>query len=89
VEAVLEADAKRWTLVEQGMREDGAGLLVYDVRARKRLPVDQLAAELRRRGAPDVLSVEYGEQLAGAGAPHDERHLGEEFRPVTRSTQLP
>jgi len=67
-EAVLEADAKRWTLVEQGMREDGAGVLVYDVHPRKRLPVDQLAAELRRRAVPDVRSVEYGAQGAPAGA---------------------
>jgi hypothetical protein len=67
VEAVLEADAKRWTFVEQGTREDGAGVLVYDVRPRKRLPVDQLAAELRRRGVPEVRSVEYGEQPAVAG----------------------
>ena len=67
VEAVLEADAKRWTFVEQGTREDGAGVLVYDVRPRKRLPVDQLAAELRRRVVPEVQSVEYGEQGAVAG----------------------
>jgi hypothetical protein len=67
VEAVLEADAKRWTFVEQGTREDGAGVLVYDVRPRKRLPVDQLAAELRRRAVPEVQSVEYGEQGAVAG----------------------
>ena len=67
VEAVLEADAKRWTFVEQGTREDGMGVLVYDVRPRKRLPVDQLAAELRRRAVPDVRSVEYGEQGAPAG----------------------
>lgn len=62
VEAVLEADAKRWTFVEQGTREDGSGVLVYDVRPRKRLPVDQLAAELRRRGGPAVRSVDYGEE---------------------------
>lgn len=68
VEAVLEADAKRWTFVEQSTREDGAGLLVYDVRPRKRLPVDQLAAELRRRGVPEVRSVDYGDQGAVAGA---------------------
>lgn len=67
VEAVLEADAKRWTFVEQGTREDGAGVLVYDVRPRKRLPLDQLAAELRRRAVPEVRSVEYGEQGAVAG----------------------
>ena len=67
VEAVLEADAKRWTFVEQGTREDGAGVLVYDVRPRKRLPVDQLAAELRRRAVPEVQSVEYGEPGAVAG----------------------
>lgn len=74
VEAVLEADAKRWTLVEQGTREDGAGVLVYDVRPRKRLPVDQLAAELRRRAVPEVRSVEYGEQraVAGGGATREE-----------------
>jgi hypothetical protein len=67
VEAVLEADAKRWTFVEEGTREDGAKTLVYDVRPRKRLPVDELAAELRRRAAPEVQSVEYGEQLLVAG----------------------
>jgi hypothetical protein len=67
VEAVLEADAKRWTFVQQGTREDGAGVLVYDVRPRKRLPVDQLAAELRRRAGPEVRSVEYGAQGAVAG----------------------
>ena len=64
VETVLEADAKRWTFVEQGNREDGAGVLVYDVRPRKRLPVDQLAAELRRRAGTEVRSVEYGDQGA-------------------------
>ena len=67
MEAVLEADAKRWTFVEQGTREDGAGVLVYDVRPRKRLPVDQLAAELRRRAVLDVRSVEYGDQGPPAG----------------------
>jgi hypothetical protein len=67
VEAVLDADAKRWTFVEQGTREDGAGVLVYDVRPRKRLPVDQLAAELRRRAVPEGQSVEYGEGGAVAG----------------------
>jgi hypothetical protein len=67
VEAVLEADAKRWTFVEQSSREDGAGLLVYDVRPRKRLPADQLAAELRRRAAPDVRSVDYRAESAVAG----------------------
>lgn len=74
VEAVLEADAKQWTFVEQGTREDGAGVLVYDVRPRKRLPVDQLAAELRRRAVPEVRSVEYGEQraVAGGGATREE-----------------
>jgi hypothetical protein len=74
VEAVLEADAKRWTFVEQGTREDGEGVLVYDVRPRKRLPVDQLAAELRRRAVPEVRSVEYGEQpaVAGGGATREE-----------------
>ena len=72
VEAALEADAKRWAFVEQGTREDGAGALVYDVRPRKRLPVDQLAAELRR--LPEVRSVEYGEQraVAGGGATREE-----------------
>jgi uncharacterized protein DUF4956 len=64
VEAVLEADAKRWTFVEQSTREDGAGVLVYDVRPRKRLPADQLAAELRRQAGPAVRSVEYGDQGA-------------------------
>jgi len=74
VEAVLEADAKRWTFVEQGTREDGAGVLVYDVRPRKRLPVDQLAEELRRRAVPEVRSVEYGERraVAGGGATREE-----------------
>jgi hypothetical protein len=67
VEAVLEADAKRWTFVEEGTREDGAKTLVYDVRPRKRLPVDELAAGLRRRAAPEVQSVEYGEQRLVAG----------------------
>lgn len=58
VEAVLEADAKRWTFVEQSTGQDGVSVLLYDVRSRKRLPVDQLAAELRRQ-APEVRSVEY------------------------------
>ena len=58
MEAVLEADAKRWTFVEQSTGQDGVSVLLYDVRSRKRLPVDQLAAELRRQ-APEVRSVEY------------------------------
>jgi hypothetical protein len=67
VEAVLEVDAKRWTFVEQETREDGAGVLVYDVLPRKRVPVDQLAAELRGRAVPEVRTVEYGEPGAVAG----------------------
>lgn len=63
VEAVLEADAKRWAFVEQITGHDGAGVLVYDVRSRKRLPVDELAAELRRQ-VPEVRSVEYESQGA-------------------------
>ena len=66
VEALLEADAKRWAFVEQGTREDGAGVLVYDVRLRKRMPADQLAAELRRRAVAEVQSIEYGDPRAAA-----------------------
>ena len=64
VEAVLEASAKRWTFVEQSPGQDGTTALVYDVRPRKRLPADQLAAELRRGAAPEVRSVDYGRQGA-------------------------
>jgi hypothetical protein len=59
VEAVLESDSKRWTFVGQDARDDGVVVLTYDVRPRKRLPADGLAAELRHRAAPQVRSVEH------------------------------
>ncbi len=69
VEAVLEAETKRWTFVARDVHGDGTGTLVYDLRLRKRMGPDALAAELRGRAATQVRSVEWDERQLVPEAP--------------------
>jgi hypothetical protein len=58
VEAVLDRDAKRWTFLESHPEAGGGGLLVYEVRARKRVPLPELRRRLLSEGAPHVLATD-------------------------------
>jgi hypothetical protein len=58
VEAILERDAKRWTLEQVIAGADGPPLLTYRVRARKSVGMDGLRERLLREGAPHVVAAD-------------------------------
>jgi hypothetical protein len=58
VEAVLERDTKRWTLARVRPSDDGATVLEYRVRMRKRVGLDALREHLLKEGAPHVVAAD-------------------------------
>jgi hypothetical protein len=58
IEAVLERDAKRWTLEQVVADTDSAPLLTYRVRARKSVGLDSLREHLLREAAPHVVAAD-------------------------------
>jgi small basic protein len=58
VEAVLDRDAKRWSFVAAHPEAGGGGMLEYEVRARKRVPLPELRRRLLSEGAPHVLAAD-------------------------------
>lgn len=57
IEALLEANLKRWKMVRSD-RMDGQGLMVYAVRPKKGVTLETVAEVLQRDGAPFVAHVE-------------------------------
>jgi hypothetical protein len=58
IEAILERDAKRWTLEQIVADTESAPLLTYRVRARKSVGMDGLREHLLREGAPHVVAAD-------------------------------
>jgi hypothetical protein len=58
VEAILERDAKRWSLVAARDNDGGPKVLEYRVRPRKSVGVDGLRDRLLREGAPHVVAAD-------------------------------
>ncbi len=58
IEAILERDAKRWTLEQAVAGGSGPPLLTYRVRARKSVGMDVLRERLLREGAPHVVAAD-------------------------------
>jgi hypothetical protein len=58
IEAVLERDAKRWTLEQIVADSQSTPLLTYRVRARKSVGLDALREHLLREGAPHVVAAD-------------------------------
>jgi hypothetical protein len=58
VEAVLQRDAKAWTLASTRPSDGGPGVLEYRVRVRKRVDIDVLRERLLREGAPHVVAAD-------------------------------
>ncbi|MGH7580313.1 MAG: DUF4956 domain-containing protein [Gemmatimonadales bacterium] len=58
VEAILNRDAKRWTLEQVAAGTDGPPLLTYRVRAKKSVGMDGLRERLLREGAPHVVAAD-------------------------------
>ena len=58
VEAVLQRDAKRWTLAQVKPNDEGAGLLEYRVRPRKSVGLEGLREHLLKEGAPHVVAAD-------------------------------
>jgi hypothetical protein len=58
VEAILERDAKRWTLEQVAAGTKGPPFLTYRVRARKSVGMDGLRQRLLREGAPHVVAAD-------------------------------
>ena len=58
IEAVLERDAKRWTLERIVADTGDAPQLTYRVRARKSVGLDLLREHLLRDGAPHVVAAD-------------------------------
>jgi hypothetical protein len=65
VEAILARDAKRWTLEQVSTGADGAPLLIYRVRARKSVGMDNLREHLLHEGAPHVVAADQPPPDAG------------------------
>jgi hypothetical protein len=65
VEAVLQRDAKAWSLAGSRPSDGGPGILEYRVRIRKRVDLDTLRERLLREGAPYVVAADDspGDQL--------------------------
>ena len=61
IEAILERDAKRWTLEQVVAGTDSAPLLTYRVRARKSVGMDNLREHLLREAAPHVVAADVPE----------------------------
>ena len=60
IEAVLERDAKRWSLIQTSGGNGGAGVLEYRVRPRKSVGLAGLRERLLREGAPHVVAADQG-----------------------------
>ncbi|MFL5494921.1 MAG: DUF4956 domain-containing protein [Gemmatimonadales bacterium] len=60
VEAVLERDTKRWSLAHVQSSGDGASVLEYRVRTRKRVDLDTLREHLLKEAAPHVVAADEG-----------------------------
>ena len=58
VEAILDRDAKRWSLEDVVERNGAAPHLTYRVRARKSVGLDGLREHLLREGAPHVVAAD-------------------------------
>ncbi len=58
IEAVLERDAKRWTLEQVVAGTGAAPLLTYRVRARKSVGMDALRTHLLQEAAPHVIAAD-------------------------------
>jgi hypothetical protein len=58
IEAILERDAKRWTLEQVIAGTDNPPLLTYRVRARKSVGMDALREHLLREAAPHVVAAD-------------------------------
>jgi hypothetical protein len=58
IEAILERDAKRWTLEQIVSDTESPPLLTYRVRARKSVGMDGLREHLLREGAPHVVAAD-------------------------------
>jgi lysylphosphatidylglycerol synthetase-like protein (DUF2156 family) len=58
VEAVLQRDAKAWTLSRTQPSDGGPGILEYRVRPRKRVDLDTLRERLLREAAPHVVAAD-------------------------------
>jgi len=58
VEAVLQRDAKAWSLAGTRPSDGGPGILEYRVRIRKRVDLDTLRERLLREGAPHVVAAD-------------------------------
>lgn len=61
IEAILERDAKRWTLEQVVAGTGSAPLLTYRVRARKSVGMDNLREHLLREAAPHVVAADLPE----------------------------
>ena len=57
-EAVLERDAKRWTLEQIVADTESPPLLTYRVRAKKSVGLEGLREHLLRDGAPHVVAAD-------------------------------
>ena len=60
VEAVLERDAKRWSLERVAAATGGPPVLHYKVRTRKSVGMELLREHLLREGAPHVVAADGG-----------------------------
>lgn len=58
VEALLDAEAKRWTFLTATRHPGGGGLLEYDVRPRKRITLPQLRERLLAQASPQVIAAD-------------------------------
>ena len=58
VEALLDAEAKRWTFITATRHSGGSGLLEYDVRPRKRLTLQQIRDRLLAEASPQVIAAD-------------------------------
>ena len=58
VEALLDAEAKRWTFLTATRHPGGGGLLEYEVRPRKRITVMQIRERLLAEAGPQVIAAD-------------------------------